>query len=268
MTWISSLSALSYPEIDPILFSIGPFAIRWYALAYIAGLVIGWRLMIHFAKSPKSSISPAHIDDFLMWATLGVILGGRLGYVIFYKPEFYIANPVEILKVWQGGMSFHGGFLGVVISAFLFCRKHKLPTLELADMLATVAPIGLFFGRVANFINGELFGRVSDAPWAMVFPNGGPLPRHPSQLYEAILEGLLLFLIIMIVRRTPFGSKPGVLSGLFLIGYALARSFVELFRQPDAHLGFLIGGSTMGQLLSVPMILIGLLLIWHSARKS
>ena len=252
---------MTYPEIDPIIFSIGPLAIRWYALAYIAGLIIGWRLMIRFAKAPGSAVTPEQVDDFLVWATLGVVLGGRLGYVLFYKPTFYFANPAEIFQVWQGGMSFHGGFLGVVIAALLFARKYKLPIFSLADMLATVAPVGLFFGRIANFINGELFGRVTDVSWGMVFPNGGPLPRHPSQLYEAALEGALLFIIQIALRKTRIGKKPGVATGVFLIGYALARGFVELFRQPDAHLGLLIGGATMGQLLSIPMILIGVLLI-------
>ncbi|MEP3247329.1 MAG: prolipoprotein diacylglyceryl transferase [Sneathiella sp.] len=264
MTFTIQFLALSFPEIDPILLQIGPFAIRWYALAYIAGLVIGWRMMLHFAKAPASCITTERVDDFLVWATLGVILGGRLGYVLFYKPEYYLGNPLEILMVWQGGMSFHGGFLGVVTAAVLFARKHNIPPLALADMLSTVAPVGLFFGRIANFINGELYGRVSDVPWAMVFPGGGPAPRHPSQLYEAVLEGALLFIIIMLLRRTSLTEKPGLLTGVFLIGYALARGFVELFRQPDAHLGFLLGGATMGQLLSVPMIIIGGYLIMRT----
>ena len=267
MIQINLLTALTFPEIDPVIFSIGPFAIRWYALAYIAGLVIGWRLMIKFASNPKSKISPEQVDDFLVWATLGVILGGRLGYVLFYKPDFYLYNPVEILKVWHGGMSFHGGFIGVVTAAFLFSKKHKLPTFELADMLAIAAPIGLFFGRIANFINGELYGRVSDVPWAVVFPNGGPAPRHPSQLYEALLEGLLLFIIMMLFRQTKIGQKPGFLTGMFFIGYALARGFVELFRQPDEYLGFLVGGATMGQLLSLPMIIIGAWLMVRAAKQ-
>lgn len=268
MTLITQFLALSYPEIDPVLFQIGPFAIRWYALAYIVGLVIGWRMMIHFAKSPGSFITPQQADDFLIWATAGVMLGGRLGYVIFYKPAYYLADPLEIFMVWQGGMSFHGGFLGVVTAAYLYARKHGIPPLALADMLSIVAPIGLFFGRLANFINGELFGRVSDVSWAMVFPNGGPLPRHPSQLYEALLEGALLFVLILLLRKSGLANKAGLLTGTFLVGYALARGFVELFRQPDAHLGFLIGGATMGQLLSIPMILVGLYLIFRPNSKN
>ena len=268
MTFATQFLALSYPEIDPILLQIGPIAIRWYALAYIAGLVLGWRLMIRFVRSGKGLLNAQHVDDFLVWATLGVILGGRLGYVLFYKPGYYLDNPAEIFMVWQGGMSFHGGFLGVVAAAILFCKKHDIPTFELADLLSTVAPVGLFFGRLANFINGELYGRVSDVPWAMVFPTGGPLPRHPSQLYEAVLEGALLFLIILVLRKSDLSDKPGFLTGVFLVGYAAARGFVELFRQPDAHLGFLIGGSTMGQLLSVPMVLIGIYLILRPSLSS
>jgi phosphatidylglycerol:prolipoprotein diacylglycerol transferase len=267
MTLFSYFSALSFPEIDPIIFSVGPFAVRWYALAYIAGLVIGWRLLIRFASAKGSAIKPEQIDDFLVWATLGVIFGGRLGYVLFYKPEFYIENPMQILMVWQGGMSFHGGFIGVVTAAFLFAKKHKLPTFELADMLAIAAPIGLFFGRIANFINAELYGRTTDVPWAMVFPNGGPVARHPSQIYEALLEGLLLFVLMLFFRNTEFGKKPGFLTGLFFIGYALARGFVEFFREPDAHLGFLFAGATMGQLLSLPMILIGIFLMVRAASS-
>lgn len=261
MTYVTQFLALSYPEIDPIIVQLGPFAIRWYALAYIAGLVIGWRFLIRFSRMPGSHVTPQQADDFLVWATLGIIFGGRLGYVFFYKPLYYLSNPQEIFMVWQGGMSFHGGFLGVVLAAYLFSRKQKIPPLALADMLATVAPIGLFFGRIANFINGELYGRVTEAPWGIIFPNGGPLPRHPSQLYEAALEGLVLFILIYGLRKSNLSNKPGLLTGTFLLGYALARGFVELFRQPDAHLGFLIGGMTMGQLLSIPMIIIGLYLI-------
>jgi phosphatidylglycerol---prolipoprotein diacylglyceryl transferase len=264
MNFLSNFAALAFPEIDPIIFSVGPFAVRWYALAYIVGLIIGWRLMIRFANAPGSKVSAQLVDDFLVWATLGVVLGGRLGYVIFYKPGFYLSNPAEIFMVWQGGMSFHGGFLGVVVAAFLYARKYNFPVFALSDLLAIVAPVGLFFGRIANFINGELYGRVTDVSWGMVFPGGGSAPRHPSQLYEAALEGAVLFLVMMILRATPAGKKPGLLTGVFLIGYASARGFVELFRQPDAHLGFLIGGATMGQLLSIPMILIGLYLIFRT----
>ncbi|WP_373089550.1 prolipoprotein diacylglyceryl transferase [Sneathiella sp.] len=261
MTLSTQFLAISFPEIDPIIFQIGPFAIRWYALAYIAGLVIGWRLMMWLARKPGSNVTDKQVDDFLIWATLGVILGGRLGYVLFYKPAYFLANPMEIFMVWHGGMSFHGGILGVTIATIIYTRILKISLMSFADLLAIVTPIGLFFGRLANFINGELYGRPTDVAWAVIFPGGGDMPRHPSQIYEALCEGALLFVIMLVMRKTRFAEKPGFLAGIFLVGYALARSFVELFRQPDAYLGFLIGGFTMGQLLSLPMIVIGLWLI-------
>jgi len=261
--------ALSFPQIDPVLIEIGPVAIRWYALAYITGLVLGWRYMIWLAKQAGSFVKAIDADDFLTWATFAVILGGRLGYVIFYKPEFYLANPGEIIKTWQGGMSFHGGLIGVMIAAVWFTRLRKIQFLAFMDLASAVAPIGLFFGRMANFINAELWGRTTDVAWGIVFPGGGPYPRHPSQIYEALLEGLLMLVILHLVwRRESLRSKPGVITGVFLIGYALSRMFVELFRQPDAHLGYLIGGTTMGQWLSVPMILIGLLMISYAHKKA
>jgi phosphatidylglycerol:prolipoprotein diacylglycerol transferase len=265
---ISTLfTAIAFPEIDPVIFQIGPFAIRWYALAYVAGLIIGWRLMMRLAQSDGSNISPKQVDEFLIWATLGVILGGRLGYVLFYKPEYYLSNPAEIFMVWQGGMSFHGGFLGVVLATVLYCRFQKIVILEFGDLLATVVPVGLFFGRIANFINGELYGRTTDVPWGMIFPGGGDLPRHPSQLYEALLEGLVLFIVLLIFRKTSYANKPGFIMGLFFAGYAIARSFVELFREPDAFLGFFVGGLTMGQLLSLPMLIIGLYFMFRPTHK-
>lgn len=261
--------ALSFPQIDPVLIEIGPVAIRWYALAYITGLVLGWRYMIWLAKQAGSFVKAIDADDFLTWATFAVILGGRLGYVIFYKPEFYLANPGEIIKTWQGGMSFHGGLVGVMIAAVWFTRLRKIQFLAFMDLASAVAPIGLFFGRMANFINAELWGRTTDVAWGIVFPGGGPYPRHPSQIYEALLEGLLMLVILHLVwRRESLRSKPGVITGVFLIGYALSRMFVELFRQPDAHLGYLVGGTTMGQWLSVPMILIGVLMIKYAHKKA
>lgn len=251
--------AIPFPVIDPVLVSFGPFAVRWYALAYIAGLVIGWRLMCRFAQGPAYGIDPANVDDFLVWATLGVILGGRTGYVLFYNLPFYAAHPEKILFVWQGGMSFHGGFLGVVAAGLLFCRRRGIRPLVFGDLMARVAPIGLFFGRIANFINGELFGRVTDVPWGVVFPRGGPHPRHPSQLYEAALEGLVLFVVVNLLARVPvLRTRRGFLTGAFVAGYALSRMAVELFRQPDAQIGFLSLGSTMGQWLSVPMLAVGI----------
>ena len=261
--------AIAFPMIDPVLVEIGPVAIRWYALAYITGLVLGWRYMIWLAKQPGSSVKPEDADDFLTWATFAVILGGRLGYVIFYKPEFYFANPVEIFKTWQGGMSFHGGLIGVLVATAWFTRRRKINFLAFLDLASTVVPFGLFFGRIANFINAELWGRTTDVAWGVVFPNGGPYPRHPSQIYEALLEGLLLLVILHLVwRRESLRSKPGILTGVFMIGYGLSRMIVEMFRQPDAHLGYLIGGTTMGQWLSVPMVLIGVGLIVYARKRA
>ncbi len=260
-----TLLALPFPVIDPVIVAIGPFAIRWYALSYIAGLVLGWQMAMHLARKPGSVITAEQIDGFLVWATLGVILGGRLGYVLFYNPAYYLQHPGEIVAVWSGGMSFHGGMLGVIIALLIYARRSGFALFAFADIIACVAPIGLFFGRIANFINGELWGREApDVAWAMVFPTGGPEPRHPSQLYQAAMEGLILFLLLNILRlRTDAMQKPGLITGLFLIGYGLARIIGELFRQPDQQLGFLIGGTTMGQWLSLPMILLGL---WFMAR--
>ncbi len=262
---------IPYPAINPILVSFGPFAIRWYALAYIAGLVIGWRYCLSIARRPPQVARPQDIDDFLVWATLGVVLGGRTGYVLFYRPDYYFNNPTEIPALWHGGMSFHGGALGVIVALWLFCRQRKIAFLAFADIIACAVPIGLFFGRIANFINGELWGRVAtDVPWAMVFPTGGPLPRHPSQLYEATLEGIVLFtLLYLLQRRTRIREQPGALSGTFLMGYAVARIIAEFFRQPDANLGYLwLGFVTMGQILSVPLLLVGLWLVWRARRKA
>jgi phosphatidylglycerol:prolipoprotein diacylglycerol transferase len=255
------LFAIPYPAIDPILVSFGPFAIRWYALAYIAGLVIGWRYCLHLASKPPKVTTRQDVDDFLFWATLGVVLGGRLGYVLFYKPGFYLTHPAEIFAVWHGGMSFHGGALGVIVAIVLFCWKRRINVLGFGDIIVCAVPVGLFFGRIANFINGELYGRASDVPWAMAFPTGGPEPRHPSQLYEAFLEGLILFAVLNLLERfTPIRQRAGALSGVFLMGYALARIIGELFREPDAFLGYFAFGVTMGQILSVPLLLIGLVL--------
>ncbi len=261
--------ALAFPAIDPVLVQIGPFAVRWYALAYIAGLVLGWRLALRLSDAAPVPISRDAVDDYLVWATFGVILGGRFGYVFFYKPEYFLDNPGSILTIWQGGMSFHGGLVGVCLAAIWFCRRRGISLFHFADILACVAPIGLFFGRVANFINGELFGRVTDVPWAVVFPHGGPMPRHPSQLYEAALEGLVLFVLVFWVWRRPaWRARPGFTAGVFFLGYGAARITAEFYRQPDAHLGFLYQGATMGQLLCIPMILFGLWLIHRSRRAA
>jgi len=260
------LPVLLFPRIDPVLIAIGPLTIRWYALAYIFGLLAGMWLVRRLVQRRPAVALPDQVSDFLTWATLGVVLGGRLGYVLFYQPAHFLAHPAEIVAVWGGGMSFHGGMLGVSIAVVLFCRRNRINVLGFADRIAVAAPVGLFLGRVANFINGELWGRPAPdwLPWAMVFPGeaAGGVPRHPSQLYQALLEGVLLFAIMLLLGRSAaLRSRFGFLTGAFLTGYALARMTGEFFRQPDAFLGFLYAGATMGQLLSVPMLLIGLTLM-------
>ncbi|MDO5706584.1 MAG: prolipoprotein diacylglyceryl transferase [Paracoccus sp. (in: a-proteobacteria)] len=280
---------IPFPDISPDLYTIRigdwAFPIRWYALAYLAGLLIGWRAIIAMMRRPgiwggQAPMRPEQVDDLLTWVILGVILGGRLGFVLFYEPAYYLANPAQIPMVWQGGMSFHGGFLGVVVAAALYARAQGIAPLRLADALAVVAPVGLFFGRLANFINAELWGRPTDAPWGVIFPGEaaqdcpdvvGVCARHPSQLYEAGLEGLLLGLILLLLVRGGGLRRAGLALGVFLAGYAAARIFVEFFRQADAQfitpdnpMGHVFAGLSMGQLLSVPMLLIGLFFIWRA----
>jgi len=260
--------ALAFPNIDPVFVTLGPLTIRWYALAYLAAFVIGWRVCLWLARQNAQGPSPQMFDEFLTWAVIGTILGGRCGYVLFYQFYYFLKNPLEIFYVWHGGMSFHGGLLGVIIAAFLFARQKKISFFALSDLLAVVTPIGLGLGRVANFINGELFGRAADVPWAVVFPRGGDVPRHPSQLYEAGMEGVLLFVILAGLSQIPFVRRHyGLLSGIFLIDYAVFRIIAEFFREPDEQLGFLFGGATMGHLLSVPMILVGIAFIVHALRR-
>ena len=261
------LFAIPFPAIDPVAISIGPFAVRWYALAYIVGLLIGWRYCLGLTGRPPHLVARQDADDFLVWATLGVVLGGRIGYVLFYKLGYYIYHPIEALYVWHGGMSFHGGALGVTIAIVLFTRSRGIPLFAFSDIITEAIPIGLLFGRLANFINGELYGRPSDVAWAMIFPNGGPVPRHPSQLYEAFCEGILLFGLLFAAERLQARRRPGVVTGLFLIGYAAARMSGELFREPDPQLGFLIFGTTMGQLLSIPLLIAGILIIGWALRE-
>ena len=262
--------ALVFPDIDPIAIQIGPIAIRWYALAYIAGIVGGWQYASRLNAGRLRVMSREQLDDFVVWVTVGIILGGRLGYVLFYKPGYYLSEPLEALMLWRGGMSFHGGLLGVVTAIVLFARRHDLGLFRLGDLVTCVVPIGLFFGRVANFINGELFGRVAgDVPWAMVFPHGGPEPRHPSQIYQAGLEGLALFALLFVLARNPrVCDRPGMLAGAFLAGYGVARIVGETFREPDAFLGFLWGPLTMGMLLSLPMIAVGAWLVATSRGRA
>ena len=265
---------IDYPRIDPVLFEIGPFAIRWYALAYIAGLIIGWRYCLWLASKPPLALARELFDDFLVWAIVGVLVGGRLGYVLFYKPLFYLENPLQIPMIWEGGMSFHGGMTGVILALYFYARGRKVPFLPMMDVVAVAGPIGLFFGRLANFINGELFGRVTDVPWGMVFPHARqlypdiePATRHPSQLYEAALEGLALFIVLRVLTHT-FGAlkSPGLVTGTFLAGYAVARSIGEIFREPHALHALNIGPLTAGQIYSLPMLLAGLYLIWRARQ--
>jgi phosphatidylglycerol:prolipoprotein diacylglycerol transferase len=277
-------AAIPFPDLDPAVFTIpsfevaglqlGPFALRWYALAYIFGLLLGWRYMVWAVnKAPlwaptQSKPTPLQLDDYLFYATLGVILGGRLGYVLFYSTNLIWTNPLEVFAIWHGGMSFHGGLIGVCLATVLFARANKLPLWTLADLVALAAPIGLFFGRCANFINAELYGRATDASWAVIFP-GQTVGRHPSQLYEAALEGIVLFVALswLATQRKAF-QTPGLLAGVFLAGYGAARIFVEFFREPDAQMPEALRGYlTMGMILSLPMLIAGLWLIGR-ARKS
>ena len=263
-----------FPNIDPIAIQIGPLAIRWYALAYLGGILLGWlyadRLVRNTALWPqgKAPATPDQISDFVTWVTLGIILGGRLGYVLFYNPGYYLYHPGEILSVWQGGMSFHGGLIGVALAIVIFTRANAIALGGFADLVASVVPIGLLFGRLANFINSELWGRVTTAPIGMIFPNGGTLPRHPSQLYEAGLEGIALLLLLFAAGQyTKALSRPWLITGIFGVWYGASRIFVEMFREPDAQMGFLVGGVTMGMVLSLPLVLIGAGLIVMALRK-
>jgi phosphatidylglycerol---prolipoprotein diacylglyceryl transferase len=266
------LLLIPYPQFDPVLVHIGPFAIRWYALAYIAGILLGWLYARAVIRSPrlwggKAPLTVTDFDDFILWVTLGIILGGRTGYVLFYNLPYFAEHPLEIFQLWHGGMSFHGGFIGCVLAVFLFARHRGIPVLSLGDVVCAVGPIGLFLGRIANFINDELWGRPADVPWAMVFPSGGPLPRHPSQLYEATLEGLVLLVVLALLMRAGALKRPGLIVGCFAAGYAIARSSCEFFREPDAQLGFLWGGATMGQLLSIPLFLAGIAFIVYALKR-
>jgi phosphatidylglycerol:prolipoprotein diacylglycerol transferase len=269
-----SFLLIAFPVFDPIAISIGPIAIRWYALAYIAGIVLGWIYARSLLKNEKlwdgpPPLSLAQLDDFILWVTVGIIVGGRTGYVLFYNLPFFVQHPAEIFELWKGGMSFHGGFMGCVVAVMWFARVNGISILSLGDITTAVAPIGLLLGRLANFINSELWGRTADPslPWAIIFPNGGPLPRHPSQLYEAGLEGILLFTILAVMIRLGALKRPGLILGSFIAIYGLARIIGEHFREPDPQLGFLWGGLTMGMLLSVPMVIAGAILVAASWRR-
>jgi phosphatidylglycerol---prolipoprotein diacylglyceryl transferase len=257
-------------DLDPVIFSIGSFDLRWYALAYIVGLVVGWRWGMRLAAKSPQAIQPDHVDRFLNWAVIGVIVGGRLGVVLFYHPAAYFADPIQILMVWKGGMSFHGGVLGVLVAMLIFARMNKIPLFSLTDIVCTVAPFGIMLGRIANFINGEHWGRVTDVPWAIAFPHSGDLlPRHPSQLYECAMEGVLLLTILIIVQRRFNGlARPGLQSGVFLIGYACARMAGEIFREPEILMQTLPFGTTWGQWLSLPMLLGGAYLVYRALQQA
>jgi phosphatidylglycerol:prolipoprotein diacylglycerol transferase len=266
------LFVLPYPLINPILVEIGPFAIRWYALAYIAGLIIGWALIRRtlrdktlWADAPRPSVES--VDDLLVYCALGVIIGGRLGNVLFYDPGYYFAHPIEIFKLWEGGMAFHGGLIGAVIGVALFARRYRAPLLTTFDLVALVAPIGIFLGRIANFIRPELWGRPTDVPWAVIFPGSDGLPRHPSQIYEALLEGLVVFVILQIAARMGALRRPGLATGLFGAAYGVARIVCEFFRDPDPRLEDLGHGLTMGMVLSLPLVIIGICLIVFANRQ-
>jgi phosphatidylglycerol---prolipoprotein diacylglyceryl transferase len=263
--------AIAFPDMDPVALAIGPLQIHWYALSYVAGFLLGWALARHVCRLDKNKffITEDQIDDFMTWAILGIILGGRIGYVLFYNLPAYMDDPVQALKIWQGGMAWHGGLIGTIVACLSYCYLKKIPLLRLTDIFAVCAPIGFFLGRIANFINGELYGRVTTAPWGVIFPAGGLEPRHPSQLYQSVAEGLLLLiLMVVLVHRDKIRHKMGVLSGIFLIWYGLARFGVEFFREPDAQLGFIFAFLSMGQILCLPMIAGGLFLIFYAVRRS
>lgn len=265
-------AALAFPNIDPVLVQIGPLAIRWYGLGYVVGILFSWwyakKLIANdrLWAAGKAPISAVDIDDFLVWAAVGVVLGGRVGYMLFYDFARYAANPLDALAIWRGGMSFHGGLAGVTIAMILFARKRGFSAWSLFDVIAATAPVGLGLVRLANFINSELWGRPTDVPWAVVFPDGGPFARHPSQIYEALLEGLVLFVVLFVLTHRGLKLKqPGFIAGVFIAGYGLSRIIVEFFREPDAHIGYLAGNwLTMGMVLSVPLVLLG---IWAMARS-
>ncbi len=261
--------AIPFPKIDPVALSLGPIDIRWYALSYLAGFLIGLFIIKKSVdKYPSPYLTRDMFDDLLTWIIIGVILGGRFGYVFFYNFDYYIDNPLEALKIWQGGMAFHGGLIGVITAMIIYAWKQGMPFFALSDRVAVVTPIGLFFGRIANFINGELYGRATDAPWGMVFVEGD-IARHPSQLYQAATEGLALFLLLLTLQRSQYiRDHYGIISGVFLSAYAFMRFFVEFTREPDAHIGFLTGGLSMGQLLCLPMFMAGIIIIYFANRNN
>ncbi|OJT98551.1 MAG: prolipoprotein diacylglyceryl transferase [Rhizobium sp. 63-7] len=265
------LSIMPFPDIDPVALQLGPLAIHWYGLAYVAGILLGWLYARRLTARPQlwrndtPALTPAHLDDFLVWAAAGIVLGGRIGYILFYDLAAVVAEPIRAIQIWNGGMSFHGGLIGTILAMVIFSRRNGIAIWSMFDVIAAAAPVGIFFGRIANFINGELWGRLTDMPWAVVFPTGGPFARHPSQLYEAALEGIVLFLLLAaLIYGAKALKRPGTISGWFIGFYAVARIFNEFFREPDAQIGYLAGNwLTMGMILSVPMLMLG---IWAVLR--
>lgn len=256
---------LPYPNINPEILKIGPLSIRWYGLMYLIGFITSYLIVKSEIKRRGLKVEKDFLENLYFYLILGLLIGARIGYVLFYNLSYYIQHPFEIFAIWHGGMSFHGGLIGVIIAALIFTKAKKFDFFTLTDMLVITAPIGLGLGRIGNFINGELFGRITDVPWAMVFPEGGPLPRHPSQLYEAALEGALLFIVLWFLKDK--FSRSGIISSLFLILYGSFRFFVEFFREPDPQIGYILGIFTMGQVLCCLMILIGLSLFFYRSRK-
>ncbi len=257
-----------FPDISPVIFSIGPFALRWYAMAYLVGIVTAWILTKRNIRKYNLGITTEQLDDLVFYTTLGIILGGRLGYVICYGDGYFWQHPAEILAVWHGGMSFHGGIAGVIIAIYCFAKKYKFPYLKITDLVALYVPIGIFLGRLANFVNGELWGRITTVPWAVKFPDGGYLPRHPSQLYEALTEGILMFIILNLLWRKKFvRNHTGIISAVFLVIYGLSRISMEFFREPDRQIGYIAGSVTMGQILSLPFLILGLFILHRSLKR-
>ena len=257
---------MSYPLIDPVIFEIGPLQVRWYGMMYIFGFAAAYLVLVRLSRYRHFSIDRKGIEDFLVYGIVGLLVGARLGYALFYNPMYFLANPLSVFTVWEGGLSFHGGLIGIVVASLIFGKTREKPFFMLSDMGVVAATPGLFFGRMGNFINGELYGRITDMPWGIVFPGAGPYPRHPSQLYEAFFEGIVLFVILYWLARKQ--RIRGFLSAVFLIGYGIARFVVEFFREPDAHIGFIAGVFTMGQILSFLMIAGGVLIIVYQKKRS
>jgi phosphatidylglycerol:prolipoprotein diacylglycerol transferase len=256
--------AILFPQINPIFLNFFSIKIHWYSIAYIVGILFGYVILKRLNDKKPQVFTSVALDDLILYSVLGIIVGGRLGYIFFYDFFYAIKNPIFIFQTWKGGMSFHGGLIGIAISTYVLAKKHKINFFKAVDLICCVAPIGIFLGRIANFVNSELYGRVTDVPWAVIFPNGGYLPRHPSQIYEAICEGILLFIImILFFYKTNFRHIPGKITGCFLISYSFFRMILESFREPDAHVGYILNIFTLGQILSLPLLMVGLILVYR-----